>query len=72
MQRVLVPSLGATPPAPDAAACLCRRQGETMGTTWSVGMGRAARRHRRGRARRRHPCRAGRRDRADEQLGRNL
>lgn len=37
MQRVLVPlSLGAAPPTPDAAARVCRRQGETMGTTWSV------------------------------------
>ncbi|MGO4574490.1 FAD:protein FMN transferase [Cupriavidus sp. 2TAF22] len=37
MQRVLIPlSLGAAPPAPDAAARVCRLQGETMGTTWSV------------------------------------
>ncbi|MES2009253.1 MAG: FAD:protein FMN transferase [Pseudomonadota bacterium] len=37
MQRVLVPlSLGAVPPVPAATSRLCRRQGETMGTTWSV------------------------------------
>lgn len=37
MQRVLVPlSLGAVPPVPVAASHLCWRQGETMGTTWSV------------------------------------
>lgn len=37
MQRVLIPvSLGAAPPAPDAAARVQRLHGESMGTTWSV------------------------------------